>query len=181
MNLYQRVLGEKFDALPQTIKDLHTFEGRKQLSGEADVRCNETIVGWFLLRLLRLPRTGKGQKARVRLEQDGQGERWHRSFGRDSFSSRVTLHGKKPGRIVETMGGVSAVIGLQVIPGGLQWDVESLSLLGLSLPRCIAPVTKATEREVDGLYRFDVSVTLPLLGLLVSYQGWLQPDNTQST
>ncbi len=178
MNLYQRVLAEKFDALPPTIKAVHTFEDPKQLSGEADVHCNETMIGWLLLRFMRLPRSGKRQKARIRLEQDGPGEQWHRSFGCDSFSSRVRPHGKKPDRIVESMAGVSAVIALQVIPGGLQWEIESLSLIGLPLPRCIAPVTKATEREVNGLYRFDVSISLPLLGPLISYQGWLQPDNS---
>lgn len=179
MSLYRRVLAEKFETLPRAIKEAHAFQGQQYLSGEADVCCNETMIGTLLLRLLGLPRSGKGQTASIQFEEDGQGERWHRRFGRDNFSSRVKLHETKPGPIVETMGGVSAVIGLQVLPEGLRWDIESLSLLGLPLPRCIAPVTQATEREVDGLYRFDVSITLPLLGPLITYRGWLQPDSAR--
>lgn len=181
MSLYRRVLAEKFDALPPAIKDVHAFEGRQCLSGKADVRCNTTLIGRLLLGLLSLPQAGKDQKVKIQLEEDGQGERWHRSFGRNSFSSRVKPHEKKPGRIIETMGGVSAVIKLQVLPDGLQWNIESLCLLGPPLPRSIAPVTQAIERDVDGLYHFDVSITLPLLGLLISYQGWLRPDNAPTT
>lgn len=181
MSLYQRILAEKFDVLPRAIKDVHAFEGRHSLSGEADVWCNETMIGKLLLRLLGLPRAGKGQTASIQFEEDGRGERWFRTFGRDSFSSRVKPHETKPGRIIEIMGGVSAVISLRVIPEGLQWDIEALSLLGLPLPRNFAPATQAIEREVDGLYRFDVSIALPLLGQLISYQGWLRPDNARTS
>ncbi len=177
MNLYRRVLGEKFETLPETIQAAHGFEGQHCLTGKVEVRCSENIIVRLLLRLLKLPRPGADVTAKILLQEDGQGERWHREFGSDSFSSRVKPHRAKQGRIVETMGGVSAVIRLNVIPDGLQWNVESLSLLGLPLPRAIAPVTQATERQVDGLYRFEVSITLPLLGLLISYRGWLQPDS----
>ncbi|TQV74462.1 DUF4166 domain-containing protein [Denitrobaculum tricleocarpae] len=177
MSLYRRVLGEKFETLPETLQVAHEFEGQRCLTGRVDVRCSETIIGKVLLRLLKLPRPGVDLTARILLQETGQGERWHREFGDDSFSSRVTPHRAKAGCIVETMGGVSAVVRLTAVPDGLQWNVESLSLLGLPLPHAIAPVTQAEERQIDGRYRFEVVITLPLLGLLISYRGWLQPDS----
>ena len=30
----------------------------------------------------------------------------------------------------------------------------------------------------DGRFRFDVSISLPLIGLLVRYRGWLEPASS---
>lgn len=181
MSLHRRVLAESFETLPEAIKGIHGQDGRRHLAGRVDVKCNQTLAGRLLLRLLGLPRPGEDLEARILLEPSGEGERWHRRFGRDSFSSRVTPDRQTPGRIIETMGGVSAVIALQTIPDGLRWEVTSLSFLGVPLPRAIAPKTQATERQIDGRYRFEVSIRLPLLGPLISYQGWLQPAGSQAT
>jgi len=34
----------------------------------------------------------------------------------------------------------------------------------------------ACEQMVDERFRFDVSLRLPLVGLLAHYRGWLKPD-----
>ena len=176
MSLHRRVLAEGFESLPEAIKRIHGQEGPRHLTGRVDVQCNQTLAGRFLLSLLRLPRPGEDLEARILLEPSGQGERWHRRFGADSFSSRVVPDKRTPGRIVETMGGVSAVIALQTIPDGLRWEVASLTFLGVPLPRAVAPTTRATERQVGGRYHFEVSIRLPLLGPLISYRGWLQRE-----
>ena len=33
----------------------------------------------------------------------------------------------------------------------------------------------AREYEADGRFHFDVPITLPLVGLLIHYRGWLVP------
>ncbi len=49
------------------------------------------------------------------------------------------------------------------------------SLLGLPLPRALGPIAIAYESAEDGRFHFHVEIRLPLVGLLVRYQGWLEP------
>jgi hypothetical protein len=50
------------------------------------------------------------------------------------------------------------------------------SLLGLRLPRFLAPRIAAREWEdEDGRFRFDVRLGFPLAGEIVHYAGWLRP------
>ena len=39
----------------------------------------------------------------------------------------------------------------------------------------LAPKGPAFEEERDGRFRFHVEIGHPLTGLIVRYQGWLQP------
>jgi hypothetical protein len=36
------------------------------------------------------------------------------------------------------------------------------------------PAVRTLESERDSRYRFEVEATLPLMGLLVRYSGWLE-------
>jgi len=47
-------------------------------------------------------------------------------------------------------------------------------VLGIPLPAAWFAGVHAREYERDGRYRFDVVATLPLIGLLVHYHGWLE-------
>jgi len=46
-------------------------------------------------------------------------------------------------------------------------------MFGIPLPRRLAPGGIAYESAEDGRFRFFVEITLPLIGLIVRYQGWL--------
>ena len=177
MSLYKRVLAEAFTRLPTAVKQAHSFEQQQQLEGRADVRCNDTILGKALLRLFDLPRSGRDLPTEVLFRQDGDGEVWRRRFGNDDFASHLTPHRHKPGHIIERKGGVSAIIGLEPGPEGLRWRVESFRLFGLPLPPFLAPDVEAVERDIGGRYHFEMTITLPLLGLFIAYEGWLEPKN----
>ena len=49
-------------------------------------------------------------------------------------------------------------------------------ILGIPLPEFLRPRTTATESVgSDGAFRFDVAISLPLIGTLARYRGWLRP------
>ena len=53
----------------------------------------------------------------------------------------------------------------------------SALMSALPLPRFLAPRSQARAFVDDtGRYRFDVPITLPLIGALVHYRGWLVAD-----
>jgi hypothetical protein len=60
--------------------------------------------------------------------------------------------------------------------GGLDMTVEEARIFGLRLPRWLCPVSDAREFARDGRFHFDFSLSLPVFGLLVRYNGWLVPD-----
>ena len=176
-SLYRRVLAEAFESLPDAVKEVHSFAQEQRLEGRAEVQCNGTIPGKALLRLLRLPRPGRDLPAHVVFRRDSAGEVWQRRFGDDSFASHLSPHARQPGRIIERKDAVAAVIRLEPVAEGLRWHVESFRLLGLPLPRFLAPRIEAFERDVGGRYHFEMTITLPLLGHFIAYKGWLKPGN----
>ena len=50
------------------------------------------------------------------------------------------------------------------------------TLFGLPLPRTLMPRGDSYEAEADGKFCFHVAIALPLIGPVVSYDGWLEPE-----
>jgi hypothetical protein len=48
--------------------------------------------------------------------------------------------------------------------------------LGVPLLRALLPRSDAFEHVEADVFRFDVRLGLPLVGLLAHYRGWLKPD-----
>jgi hypothetical protein len=57
---------------------------------------------------------------------------------------------------------------LRVIPR--RW-----TLFGLPLPRTLMPRGDSYEAEAAGKFHFHVEIALPLMGPVVTYDGWLDP------
>ena len=58
---------------------------------------------------------------------------------------------------------------------GLEMEIRAWRLIGLKLPRALAPRVTATERVIDGRFSFNVCIALPWGPLIVHYAGWLAP------
>ena len=43
------------------------------------------------------------------------------------------------------------------------------------MPSILGPAPIAFEHAADGRFNFDVEMSLPLIGLVVRYRGWLEP------
>jgi hypothetical protein len=53
--------------------------------------------------------------------------------------------------------------------------VRGWRAFGLPMPRVLAPIGDAFEHADDGRFHFHVELKHPLAGLIVRYQGWLEP------
>jgi hypothetical protein len=82
----------------------------------------------------------------------------------------------RDGRLHERLGLVTFAFRLQANEGAIEWTVERVHALGLPLPPRWFDGVAARESESDDRYTFDVRATLPLVGLLVRYRGWLDVD-----
>jgi hypothetical protein len=57
-------------------------------------------------------------------------------------------------------------------------QLRAWSAFGVPLPLALAPRIGAREWEEEGRFRFEVAASLPLVGEIVRYAGWLEPSSS---
>jgi hypothetical protein len=169
-SLYRRVMGERYEALPEMVRKIHHVCGDSGASGAAIVTGGQNIFARLIAKVMRFPKAGSCALHVSFAEKDGV-ERWTRCFGDQSFTSHLS---GRDGRLVERFGSLRFLFDLPSDERGLEMRIRGWSFLGLPLPLALAPQGIAREWQENGRFRFDVPISLPLVGLIVHYTGWLE-------
>ena len=177
MPLYRRLLGERFEHLPARVRELHDLTGRSMWTGSADVERGQSLSSRMIATLFGLPPAGRDQALRVAFQVDGDREIWSRAFGTAVFRS---VQDERGGLLRERVGPSTFVFALDVSPDGMALKLRRVRLLGVPLPRLMSPSVCTFESERDGRYHFEVEASLPLLGRIVRYVGWLDREDDVS-
>ena len=168
---------ETVDRLPGAVRSFHGLAGAPVWSGTADIETGGGLLGRLLRRLMGIPEAGSAIPVTVTVDRptaSGEGEIWTRNFAGQRFSTQ--LEPGRPGQVRETFGPLSFDLGLATASGSLEMPVTDWRCFGIPMPDFLAPLSQAREFEDDrGRFRFDVRLSLPLLGLLIHYRGWLLP------
>jgi hypothetical protein len=82
--------------------------------------------------------------------------------------------GNEAGLLTERFGPFSLAMALVWEEGRLKFVIRRWRLGPLVLPLWLAPLSTTHESVVDGRFNFDVGISLPLIGLVVRYRGWLK-------
>jgi hypothetical protein len=158
-------------ALPAGLQRFHTDVERRPVSGQARVTTGG-VFARVLLRLLGLHLRDGEQPLDVTLMPDGSGTIWDRCFGTGRFISRIEAGGS--GFLIETFGPVTLRFWLTPDGDAISWTLQRAAVFGLVLPSFLAPRIAAREwLAADNAYAMSVAVTLPLLGLILRYEGEL--------
>lgn len=174
---YPQVLGPVFQDLPPLLQKLHRPGTRAVWRGRADVTRSRNPLAGLVAALFRFPKAGLDRPVEVTFTTDPQGrETWTRRFAaRRMWSRQEAGRGRDEGLILESFGPFR--FGL-----ALDWDESRLRLvprlwrLGpVPLPGWLMPQGPAWEEEIEGRFHFHVEISLPLIGPVVRYQGWLMP------
>jgi hypothetical protein len=173
MRVYPAVMGARWEGLPAVIRRAHSSGGT--LHGTFEIRHGPTRLARVLARLLRCPRQGAAVPVTLRIDPDGPVERWHREFGPRKVST--TQWAAAPGLLDERIGPLALRFRLDADRGELGFEqVGARACLGgatAAWPHWCRPHVRATEAaDGDGL-RVSVQVSLPRIGLLLSYTGRL--------
>lgn len=174
--LYGRAIGPTFDGLPVAIRALHETPGRSLWRGEAMTEGAAGPLAAVVARMIGFPPARTTCPAEVAIDADGERSIWRRRIGGHAFAS-VLSRPREGGRIQERFGPM--VMDLRLTPEGdrLVYRVEGWRLGPIPLPRALAPSTRAHEEvDADGRFAFDVEISLPLIGRLVRYRGWLMRE-----
>lgn len=172
--LYRRLLRERFEALPPRVRELHDVASASSWSGRADVERGASLASRVVATLFGLPPAGRDQALRVTFQVDGDREIWSREFGDAVFRS---VQYERGGLLRERVGPSTFVFALDTSAEGMALQLRGVRFLGVPLPRFLAPSVRTFESERDGRYRFEVEASLPLLGRIVRYAGWLEKNN----
>lgn len=169
--LYVRVMGDRFASLPPMVRAIHRVNGNGGAVGEGRVERGPGIVARLIGWIMRFPPAGDYSLHVGFCEHDGV-ERWTRDFGGHRFASRLDQNGDC---VTERFGPLCFAFALLSDPAGLHMALRRWSVLGIRLPRLLAPRIEAREWEEDSRFRLMVDIRMPLIGPVIRYTGWLRP------
>ncbi|HJS79723.1 MAG TPA: DUF4166 domain-containing protein, partial [Vitreimonas sp.] len=148
-----------------------------RFSGQARVEGATSPFGKILARLFGFPPAQACVNVHVTKRNLGEVETWTRQFGARRLQSRLRTMG--PGIVRESFGPFDFDMKISVANGKLAMTVVAWRLGPIPLPAFLAPRSTATESiGAHGRFRFDVPISLPLVGRLTHYSGWLELDDS---
>jgi hypothetical protein len=176
-SLYARILGANWERLAGEVRAAH-FAGRTiERRGLFQVRRGEGLLNRMAATLMRLPAASEGVPIQLRIEGNGEHERWIRHFGlrRLTTFQRGLAEGTLLG---ERFGPLELVFRLEAVDGCLCYRMVGARLrlgpLGIPLPRGLRPEVAACESTgAAGATNVMVDVALPVIGRLIRYEGLL--------
>ena len=180
VNLYQRLLGDAWHALPDVLRQVHGTDTQVAASGAMDVTLGRFIGAGLVRWVLRMPRKEGRVPVELHVRREGERERWERLIGAWRFP---TEQWAEDGLVVERYCSLD-------FPMTVTSDSESLTsrsdrmllcVLGrrVPVPRWLSIRTWGTERRsasVPGAMDVSVRIEAPWGSLLVGYDGTLLPQ-----
>jgi Domain of unknown function (DUF4166) len=167
--LYARVMGDMFDALPPAVRGMHRIIGDGGAEGRATVTRGGNILAKLTANIMRFPPEGDHALHVDFTERDGA-ECWTRDFGGHRFQSHLSQMG---GQLIERFGPLRFHFDLSGDEAALRMHMTRWTAFGLPMPLLLGPKSDAREWGEGDRFHFDVPISLPLIGLVIHYRGWL--------
>jgi len=173
--LYARILGSAWHSLPAEIRDMHDVSRSATARGRAEVKRGRGLLARLVSAAIGFPDTASDIAVGVRFDASGGTERWTRTFGGKSFSSRQFAgSGRSADLLCERFGPFTFDMALVATDQQLRLVLRRWRFLGMPLPMWLCPRSNSYEAAGDGRFRFHVEISHPLTGLIVLYRGWLE-------
>ena len=174
-HLFQQALGPAFATLSARVQDLHAVMSHRRWRGRAQVTRGRGLMARIIATIMRFPPESSDTPLTVTMERRGDTERWTRNFDGRRFQSTLRWNGI---RLTERFGLLTFTIALQAHDGNLHYPVTSGWCAGIPIPRWALPRSDTIESTDADHATFDVALSLPIIGAIVRYQGWLEPACT---
>jgi len=174
--LYRKILGPAFDTLPRQLQALHGSARERRWSGVARVRRGRGFLARAIAAAFGFPAAGEAVPVAVEFSPEPGGERWTRTFGDTTFSSHQSIGtGRDEYLLVERFGMVAVSLALVIEDQRLLLIPRRWSVGGFPMPAFLLPGGESSEFEQEGGFHFDVTIAMPLVGLIAAYDGRLAP------
>lgn len=171
--LFRRLAGPAFEQLPLMIREIHTGARYASFSGACTIDRGQHWLARLIAMIAGMPSATAQVALRVEIEADEAGETWTRHFGACVLRSELQM---RNGLLVERLGPMAIAFQVEAYSDMLHWLPQGGRVLGIPFPARFFKGISAVESLSNGCYGFNVRASLPLIGLIVHYRGWLQPD-----
>lgn len=172
MSALYAVLREVVRDLPAPLRAFHASDTGAVWTGTVTVEQGGAIAR-LLCRAGGFPPAGAGQKMRMSITADGDGEIWHREFSGHVMRTRVRQLDET--QIAERLGPFEVRMRPHIEDGALRMPVTGLRVLGIPLPAALLGGSGGREEvTADGRIAFHVRSRLIGLGPLITYHGTLE-------
>jgi hypothetical protein len=172
--IYQRVLGDRFDLLPQSLGRFLSDEHGGRATGRLTVTRSAGYLRGLAAAALGIPPAGDYYLL-LEVSPHGAGQRWVRRFGHHRLETTQIDH---RGLLVESTGPASLGFQLTIERGALVFRPCRAWVLGIPWPPWLAPSIEAKNwPNESGGWRVRVEFCVPLLGLVGKYEGDVMPED----
>lgn len=172
-SLYRRLLGPRFDALPARLRRFHEAEGGGRARGTFRVSRGSGWLRNAIATLMGMPRAGVEVPVRLRVVPEGDRERWIRDFDGHPIE---TVEWSRGEILMERSGPVCFSCALVLDGSRLRYEFRRAWFAGIPIPRRLSPDVESYVDAGEAGWHVVVRVRVPLLGELVGYEGWVEPE-----
>jgi len=179
MSLYRNLLGEQWDAVSPRVKNSHLSGRELHANCCLDIVGSSNVVGRIISWVVSLPAPANAAPVILHIHESLEGELWERMFPGRNLQSVQSQ--SDDGFLIDRFGIIAFHFRLEVSNGGIIHDHRKtyLMLRGISLrlPRYVSPRVVSHE-EPDAMEcasRITVSLSMPLVGHLMTYTGIVRP------
>lgn len=173
--LYRRALGDRFDDLPAPVRQMHEISTASVAEGMSEITRGQSVLARLIGWIARLPAAGSEIPVTVNFTPRNGRERWRRTFGSSGFQTTLGACERRRGHLIERLWPMAFLLEIPSDHRGLDMIMKGMSVFGIPMPGFLWPRIAASERVVDGLFAFDVAISMPLAGLVIRYRGRLRP------
>ena len=172
--LYARLVGDRWRSVPQAIDRAHQASPAISGHGCLTIRHGLNPIASVIARMMKLPPAGDKIDTTLLVSASGDGEHWTRNFGGRVL--RTEQYGLPSSFLGERFGALEFRFRLVIEGEALLYQQHSVRCVWRrsqwTIPAPIAPRIAAIERAAGAqAIDIEVRVTLPLVGLLLSYAG----------
>lgn len=176
-SMVESLMGASFQRLSSPLRAFHRLRGSHVLQGWVQTEAPRTCLARLVARCLGAPLVASAGPLRFELVAHTDHEVWVRHFPTNSMMSRMRLVHDE---LIECFGPVCFHFYLEEMRGRLVMRLTRLTFLMLPCPRWAMPVLLAEEDGSAGRMQFEVKVSLPLIGQVAGYRGYLVVDTGES-
>lgn len=184
--VYPKILSDKFSQLAPAVQQLHRVTSTHDYVGQASIVRGEHVLVPLVAAMFRFPPASRALPVQLQFRavvdaKRGNIELWRRQFGQSNMPSEQYVGtGRQQHLLMERIGMAVFAMQIEVKQQQLHLHIQRWWFCGVVMPLWLKPRIRAFEFE-DDLTRFNffVEIALPVIGLIVRYQGWLLPKTTE--
>lgn len=166
--LYRRVLGPRFELLPEVLRRFHDTAGGGRAHGTFRV---ERGAGWLrnsLASLWQMPPEAENVPVRLEVIVDGERERWLRHFAGHVLASTQWAN---EDLLMESFGSGVFSSALVIEDCCMRYEVRQVWLAGLPIPGFLSPEIDGRVHAGERGWRVATGFAVPILGTIIHYEG----------